>query len=83
MLRVIATALALISTGAAQADDWKEYENRDYGFTVHFPGDPTVEMATDKGPDRRSFPAHVFPYCGFSAFSWYCFVQSSSSSSKK
>jgi hypothetical protein len=38
----------------------KEHENRDYGFTVHFPGDPTTESATYKAADGRSFPAHVF-----------------------
>jgi hypothetical protein len=60
MLRVIATALALFLAGAALADDWKEYENRDYSFTAHFPGDPTVETATYRAADGRSFPAHVF-----------------------
>jgi hypothetical protein len=60
MLRVIATASALFFAGAAQADDWKEYESREFGFTVHFPGDPTVEMSTYKAADGRLFPAHVF-----------------------
>jgi hypothetical protein len=60
MVRALATALALFFTGAAQADDWKDYENRDYAFTVHFPGDPTVETATYKAEDGRIFPAHVF-----------------------
>jgi hypothetical protein len=61
MLRVIAaTALALFFASAALADDWKEYENRDYSFTVHFPGDPTVETATYRAADGGSFPAHVF-----------------------
>jgi hypothetical protein len=49
MARVIATALALFFTSAALADDWKEYANRDYSFTVHFPGDPAVEAVTYKG----------------------------------
>jgi hypothetical protein len=60
MLRIVATALALLLTGPVLADDWKEYENRDYGFTVHFPGDPSVETSTYKAVDGRSFPAHVF-----------------------
>jgi hypothetical protein len=42
------------------ADDWKDYENRDYAFTIHFPGDPTVDTAAYKATDGRSFPAHVF-----------------------
>jgi hypothetical protein len=60
MLRVITTALTLFFAGAALADEWKEYGNRDYGFTVHFPGDPTTETATYKVADGRSFPVHVF-----------------------
>jgi hypothetical protein len=60
VVRVIATALALFFTGAALADDWKEYENQDYSFTIHFPVDPTVETAVYQATDGRSFPAHVF-----------------------
>jgi hypothetical protein len=60
MVRVIATTLALFFTDAALADDWKEYENRDYSFTIHFPVDPAVEAATSQAADGRSFPAHVF-----------------------
>jgi hypothetical protein len=60
MLRVVATAFILLFTGAAVAKEWREYENRDYSFTVHFPGDPTIETATYKPADGRSFPAHVF-----------------------
>jgi hypothetical protein len=60
MVRLVATALALFFTSAALADDCKEYENRDYSFTIHFPADPTVEAATYQAADGRSFPAHVF-----------------------
>jgi hypothetical protein len=60
VVRVIATVLALFFTGAALADDWKEYENPDHSFTIHFPTDPTVETATYRAADGRSFPAHVF-----------------------
>lgn len=60
MLRIIVTALALLFAGAAQADDWKEYENRELGFSAHFLEDPTVEAAAYKAADGRSFPAHVF-----------------------
>jgi hypothetical protein len=60
MVRVIATAFALLFTGAALADDWKEYENRNYSFSIHFPGDPTVETATYQAADGRTFPARVF-----------------------
>ena len=60
MVRVIATALALFFTSAAQADDWKEYANRYYAFTVNFPGTPTVENTVYRAADDRAFPAHVF-----------------------
>jgi hypothetical protein len=55
MLRVIATALALFFTGAALADDWKEYENQDYSFTIHFPVDPT-----DLSSRRRAFVSGAY-----------------------
>jgi hypothetical protein len=58
--RLIAVVLALFFTGSAAADDWKEYENRDYSFTIHFPADPRVETATYQAADGRTFPAHVF-----------------------
>jgi hypothetical protein len=60
MLRVIAIALILFFTGAALADDWKEYENQDYSFTIHFPVDPTAEKTTYQTADGCSFPARVF-----------------------
>jgi hypothetical protein len=60
MMRVIATAVALFFTGTALADDWREYENQNYSFTIHFPVDPTVETTTYQAADGRSFPAHVF-----------------------
>jgi hypothetical protein len=60
MVRGVVTALALFLTGAALADDWKEYENQDYSFTIHFPVAPTVETAIYQAADGRSFSAHVF-----------------------
>ena len=60
MLRIVVTALVLLFAVPLFAEEWKEYENRDYGFTVHFPGDPSVETSTYKAANGRSFPAHVF-----------------------
>jgi hypothetical protein len=61
MLRVIAIAFTLfLFAGTALADDWKEYKNRDYSFTVDFPASPTIETATYEAAEGRSFPAHVF-----------------------
>jgi hypothetical protein len=60
MVRAVVIALTLFLTGAALADDWKEYENKDHSFTIHFPVDPTVETTTYQAADGRSFPARVF-----------------------
>jgi hypothetical protein len=59
-MRLIAIFFALFFAGPAAADDWKEYENRDYSFSIHFPADPTVEAATYQASEGRSFAAHVF-----------------------
>jgi hypothetical protein len=59
-MRLIAIFFALFFAGSAAADDWKEYENRDYSFSIHFPADPTVEAATYQAGEGRSFAAHVF-----------------------
>jgi hypothetical protein len=60
MVRMLVIVFAVSFAGLAAADDWKEYENRDYSFTIHFPVDPTVETATYQATDGRSFAAHVF-----------------------
>jgi hypothetical protein len=60
MVRMLVIVLAVFFTGFAAADDWKEFENRDHSFSIHFPADPTVETATYQAADGRSFPAHVF-----------------------
>jgi hypothetical protein len=59
-VRLTPILLALFFTSSALADDWKEYKNRDYSFTIHFPVNPTVERATYQAADGRTFSAHVF-----------------------
>jgi hypothetical protein len=59
-MRLIAIFLTLFFAGSAAADDWKEYESRDYSFSIHFPVDPTVETASYQASEGRSFAAHVF-----------------------
>jgi hypothetical protein len=59
-VRLIPILLAFFFTGSAMAGDWKEYENPDYSFTIHFPADPTVATTTYQAADGRTFPAHVF-----------------------
>jgi hypothetical protein len=60
MVRAFTYSVALLFTGAALAEEWKQYENRYYAFTVNFPGTPTVENSVYQAGDGRNFPAHVF-----------------------
>ncbi len=59
-MRLFAILLALLFAGSAHAHEWKEYENREYAFAIHFPGEPAVEAATYRTADGRSFQSRVF-----------------------
>jgi hypothetical protein len=59
-VRLISIILVLFFSGSAAADDWKEYDNAEYSFTIHFPVAPTLEATTYRTADGRSFKAHVF-----------------------
>ncbi len=59
-MRVFAIILALVFAGSALADDWKEYDNPEYSFAIHFPVDPTVEATTYRAGDGRAFQGRVF-----------------------
>jgi len=59
-VRVFAIILALVFAASARADDWKEYENPEYSFAIHFPVDPTVEATTYRAGDGRAFQGRVF-----------------------
>ena len=59
-MRVFAIILALVFASSARADDWKEYDNPEYSFAIHFPVDPTVEATTYRAGDGRSFQGRVF-----------------------
>jgi hypothetical protein len=59
-VRLFAIILALVFAGSVRADDWKEYENPEYSFAIHFPIDPMVEATTYRAADGRSFDGRVF-----------------------
>jgi hypothetical protein len=59
-VRLIAFIVALVFTGSASADDWKEYDNAQYSFAIHFPLDPIHEATTYQTANGRSFEAHTF-----------------------
>ncbi len=55
----IVTAPMLLSSGA-MAQDWLEYENREYGFAINFPSDPTFEDTEYVSPSGETLPARIF-----------------------
>ena len=59
-MRVVLIILALVFAGSVRADDWKEYDNPEYSFAIHFPVDPTVEATNYGAGDGRSFQGRVF-----------------------
>ncbi len=59
-MRLIACIVALFFAGSALADDWKEYDNAEYSFAIHFPVDPTHEATSYLAANGRSFEAHTF-----------------------
>lgn len=50
----------LSAPASAAAQDWLEYENREYGFAVNFPSEPTSEDAEYISPTGETLPARVF-----------------------
>jgi hypothetical protein len=59
-VRVFAIILALVFAGSVRADEWKEYDNPEYSFAIHFPVDPAVEATTYRAGDGRAFQSRVF-----------------------
>jgi hypothetical protein len=49
-----------LAGGPAQAKDWMEYAYPDRSFTVHFPAEPRIELASYQGSDGRAFEARVY-----------------------
>jgi hypothetical protein len=59
LLRMGTGALALFTVSAA-AQDWQEYRVPEYGFAVHFPGQPKIEDTQYKTKDGVSVAERVF-----------------------
>jgi hypothetical protein len=60
-MRAIAGILVIsIVSGAAAAQEWKEYSYPDDSFTVAFPADPRVETKTYQAVDGRAVAARVY-----------------------
>ena len=60
-MRLIAYLIAaLIASGPAAAQTWKEYTYPQYSFAVSFPAEPTVETKTYQMADGASAEARVY-----------------------
>ena len=55
----VLSACLSVSPGAA-AQDWIEYENREFGFGINFPVEPAVEAIEYTSPTGATLPAHLF-----------------------
>jgi len=59
-MHLIAFVIALLLlAGPAAAKDWMEYAYPDHSFTVAFPAEPRIEIATYQGSDGNAFEARV------------------------
>jgi hypothetical protein len=54
----MAVALSLSTGGMAQA--WREYENRQEGFSINFPGEPKIESLPYTTASGASVPAKTY-----------------------
>ena len=60
-MRLIAFLIAaLIASGPAMAQSWKEYTYPQFSFAVSFPAEPTVETKTYQTADGTSAEARVY-----------------------
>lgn len=51
---------ALVLSGPAAAQAWREYTYPDYAFTVSLPADPQITNTTFQPVDGRTVPARVW-----------------------
>jgi hypothetical protein len=60
-MRLIAFIVAIIAASApASAQDWREYQYPNEGFTVAFPAEPKVETSSYRAAGGRLVEAHVY-----------------------
>jgi hypothetical protein len=59
-MRVTAFLIAILALPAAAAAQWTEYVNREDGFRVDFPGQPTVTTTTFTSEYGSDLPARVY-----------------------
>ena len=61
-MRITALVFALVLTvsGSAAAQDWGEYASAQDGFTINFPGQPTITDTTWKSQHEYTLPGRVY-----------------------
>ena len=58
---IVSAAFALlILSGTASAQAWREYENRQEGFSINFPAEPRVETRPYTTPSGAMLPSKVY-----------------------
>jgi hypothetical protein len=57
---IAATALALAIASPAMAQEWEEFVSIEDGFSINFPGKPTIENTIYKSQFGADLPAKVF-----------------------
>jgi hypothetical protein len=57
---VTAFVLALSVSGAAMAQGWSEYTNREDRFSINFPGEPKIQQTTYMPFEGPAVPARVY-----------------------
>ena len=59
-LTLIPAAMALLLSGSVHAQQWIEYEDRDWGFSINFPHEPTTEQTDYTTYFDDTVPARVY-----------------------
>jgi hypothetical protein len=60
LVTVVVTLAALLAPQIADAQEWGEYETKEGGFAVNFPGEPRVTQTTYKSEYGYVLPARVY-----------------------
>lgn len=60
VIGLASAVVALFLSGAANAQAWEEYTNRDDHFLINFPGEPKVDAVTYKSAKGTELPANVY-----------------------
>jgi len=57
---ILPALTVLLAASPAAAQDWIEYSNRTFGFSINFPGEPKSERVEYKNFYGKTVPARVF-----------------------